>query len=105
MEEQSGNIFFRKNVLEKGQITGNHKHNFDHTTLVVFGAIHVKAKLLDGRVLEQDFYPGEHFLVLANAEHEITSLENNTLFLCIYSHRNPQGEVVQQNIGWHKAYV
>lgn len=104
MEYVSGNIFIRPNVMNKGDKIVGHKHHFDHTSIVFTGAVHVKANLPDGTVIEKDFASASHFLVLADAVHEITALEENTVFWCVYSHRTPQGDVVQENTGWTKAY-
>lgn len=100
----SGNVFIRPNTLQyKGDAVDGHKHNFDHTTIVFKGSVHVKAKLPDGREIEQDFAAPGHFLVLKGVEHEITALEDNTVFWCVYSHRNAQGDVVEDNIGWQST--
>jgi hypothetical protein len=45
-----------------------------------------------------------YVLIVAGAEHEITTLEPGTIIWCVYSHRNAQGEVVQQSEGFRKAY-
>lgn len=104
MEYVSGNIFIRPNELPKaGDKVDGHAHNFDHTTVVFRGSVHVKAKYPDGRVREQDFVGGSEFLVKAEVEHEITALEDNTMFKCYYSHRTPQGDVVQEWDGWLEA--
>lgn len=105
MEWQSGNIFIRRNILERaGDVIDGHAHRFDHTSYVIKGSVRVHAVLLDGREIEQDFHEGDHFLVLAGVTHKITALADGVMFDCLYSHRNPQGEVVQQNIGWNAAY-
>jgi quercetin dioxygenase-like cupin family protein len=105
----SGNIFIRPNQnMKKGDVIQGHKHNFDHTSFVTEGSVHVKAVTPDGRVIESDFgkdYKYRHFLVLADVEHEITALEDGTNFYCIYSHRTPQGEVSISQTGWREAYV
>lgn len=105
-EWKSGNIFIRSNILEhKGDLVDGHCHNFDHTTIVFTGSVHVKAKKPDGAIVEKDFAAPSHFLVEAGTEHEITALEDNTEFWCVYSHRDPQGRVVQEFNGWTKAYA
>lgn len=97
----SGNIFIRPNVLpKKGDKTQGHKHSFDHTTIVFSGSVHVRGVCPDGRIIEQDFHAPSHFLVLKDVEHEITALVDGTTYWCFYSHRDPQGNVVQENIGW-----
>jgi hypothetical protein len=102
----SGNIFIRPNELpEVGDKVDGHKHNFDHTTIVFRGAVHVKAKKPDGTVIERDFEAPSHFLVRADVEHEITATQPNTVFWCVYSHRDPQARIVQHYDGWTPAYV
>lgn len=131
MEWVSGNIFIRPCVMAKGQVIHGHKHNFHHTSIVFTGAVNVKitrqnldmpeeqkaqAKDFfkkigvewmpppDQDIREQEFRAPAHFLVSAGIEHEITALEDNTVFWCVYSHRDPQShEVVQENLGWYAA--
>jgi quercetin dioxygenase-like cupin family protein len=106
MEWISGNLFIRPNVMaKKGEVIDGHKHNFDHTTIVFEGSVHVKGVLPDGRIIERDFHAPAHFLVKAEVEHEITALEDNVTFWCVYSHRTPQGQITQENTGWGQAYV
>ena len=106
MEWISGNIFIRANVLpKKDDGVHGHKHNFDHTAIVFTGSVHVRGVCPDGRIIEQDFTAPSHFLVLKNVEHEITALEDGTSFWCVYSHRNAQGDVVQENIGWLSSEI
>lgn len=104
MEWVSGNIFIRPMQFAKaGEKREGHTHNFDHTTVVFKGAVHVKAKLPNGTVIERDFAAPGHFLVKAEVEHEITALADDTEAWCVYSHRNAQGEVVQEFTGWEDA--
>lgn len=101
----SGNIFIRRNALPAvGDRVDGHRHSFDHTTIVFSGAVRVKAKLPDGQVLERDFEAPAHFLVRADVEHEITATQPQTVFWCVYSHRDPQGRITQQFTGWEDAY-
>lgn len=102
----SGNVFLRENLLEnKGDKCIGHKHNFDHTTFVLRGSIHVKAILPDGRIQEGDFGGDNyHFLTRAGVEHELIANEDNTLFVCTYAHTTPQGTISQVWTGWRKAY-
>lgn len=101
----SGNVYIRDMMLGKGGKIDGHKHNFDHTTIVFKGAVHVKAKCPDGRIIEQDFIAPSHFLVLKDVEHEITAIADDTVFWCVYSHRTPQGEISLENTGWKTGYV
>jgi hypothetical protein len=104
MEWVSGNIFIRKSIMDKaGMVIPGHKHLFDHTTIVFKGSVHVRAKLPDNTIIERDFKAPTHFLVKKDVEHEITALEDDSEFWCVYSHRDPQGEVVQEWTGWREA--
>ena len=105
MEQVSGNIFLRKMHLAKGEVINGHTHNFDHTSIVFTGSVHIKAKLPSGQVVERDFVSPSHCLIKAEVEHEITALEDGTQFWCVYSHRQPNGDIVQEYTGWDKAYV
>lgn len=83
----SGNIFVRANGLQnKGDNVFSHKHDFDHTTIVFKGSIHVKAIEPNGSTLEYDLTSPSYFLVEKGVEHEITALEDNTEYWCVYSH-------------------
>lgn len=104
MEWVSGNVFIRPNTMSKaGDLIQGHKHNFDHTSIVFKGSVRVKA-LLPAGAIEREFKAPAHFLVLKGVEHEITALEDGTEFWCVYSHREPQGDVVQEYTGWYPAY-
>lgn len=101
----SGNIFIRKNILQKlGDECGGHTHNFDHTTIVFRGSVHVVAEFPDGTVHEQTFEAPSHFFVKADVKHAIKALEDNTEFWCVYSHRDPQGRISVEYTGWDEAY-
>lgn len=107
MEWISGNIFIRP---MRGAKTGDlladgHRHNFDHTTIVFKGAVHVEALLPDGRVVTRDFAAPSHFLVKAEVEHKITALADDSEAWCVYAHREPQGDVIQDYTGWEGAYM
>lgn len=100
-EEVSGNIFIRKNMnLQKGQVVPGHKHNFDHTTIVFTGSIRVRTPREGFAV----FRAPDHFLVKKDVMHEITALENNTEFWCVFAHRDDHGEVVQEANGNRESY-
>lgn len=104
-ERVSGNIFIRPMPLPAaGDRIHGHRHNFDHTTIVFAGSVRVVATTPDGRALDREFRAPASFLVRAEVEHEITALEDGTIAWCVYSHRTPQGEVVQEYTGWAGAY-
>jgi len=102
----AGNVFIRPNALPRvGDKVQGHRHNFDHVTMIVKGAVHIRAVKPDGAVIERDFSAGQFCLIKAEVEHEITATADDTLFHCIYAHRTPQGDVVQEFTGWEPAYV
>jgi len=105
MEFVSGNIFIRPNKLRQGQTTEGHAHKFDHTTIVFKGRVHVSATLPDGQRIERDFVAPSYFLVKAEVLHAITALEDGTEYWCVYSHRTPQGDVIQEWDGWKEATI
>ena len=100
-ERVSGNIFIRPSgILAAGKVMPRHVHNFDHTTIVFSGSIRIRADdEAEGCVLKA---PAE-FLVRAGVAHEITALEDGTVYWCVYSHRDAQGEVMQEPNN-HAAY-
>lgn len=110
MELVQGNIFIREMRFEDvGEQTIGHEHNFDHTTYVVRGGIRIEQ--LDAadnvvRAIEKRASDGYNWvLVKAATRHRITALEANTIAHCIYAHRTPQGDVVQEWDGWASSYV
>lgn len=110
MELALGNVFVRdsrsfgEGFSKAGHVVHGHKHNFDHLTLCWGGRIHIKALLPEGRTVETTVEPGDYRLIKAGVEHEITALDDGARFLCIYAHREPQGDVVQHYTGWAEAY-
>lgn len=106
VERQSGNVYIRPIRLEKaGDFTPGHTHNFDHTTIIFKGAVRVVATSPDGSTRTADFPFEDSFLVKADVLHEITALEDDTVYWCVYSHRDAQGEVIQEYTGFDKAYL
>lgn len=109
IEQQLGNIFVRPNTLAKaGDITQGHTHNFDHVTFVIRGSVHVRATLPNGTIVERDFGDGtpngRYFLIRADVTHEFTALVDDVVYVCVYAHRDPQGNVTQHYTGWQEAY-
>jgi hypothetical protein len=119
MEQVIGNIFIRTMFFaKKGDKVDGHTHNFPHATLIPQGAVNVKRrKKLDGKLVligddnyAAKFIAGDvlptHILIEADVHHEITALEDNTVCMCVFAHRDPRtGEVVQDWNGWMGAAV
>lgn len=109
MEYVSGNIFIRVMPFAKaGDVVDGHAHNFDHTTYCPKGALRVEKIVVDGRVYDStEIRASDEFnwaLIEAGVIHRITALEGDSIGHCIYAHRNPQGDVVEQYEGWMKSY-
>lgn len=108
MEYVSGNIFIRETPpMPAGGVVDGHKHNFDHTTYVVKGSFRIEHLNDDGSIVRSvEKHSGQlknWVLIKAGALHRLTALENNSIYHCIYSHRTPQGEIVQEYDGWVEA--
>lgn len=109
MEYIQGNIFVREMYFAKaGDVVEGHRHNFDHTTYVARGALRIESLADDGSVLRsvEKRAGGLNFvLIKAGVQHRITALEDDSMGHCIYAHRTPQGDVVQEYDGWSASYV
>lgn len=122
-----GNIHIRPMLFwRRGFFIPGHQHNFAHTTFFYTGRYRVRRRRGEGPWQEQVFVAPAHCLIEADMEHEITDIRPTlreawrdrellrlwfwNLLLpvnvawCVYSHRDPQGEVIQENIGWSRAY-
>ena len=105
-EWASGNIFIRPVTLAKaGDVMDGHEHEFDHTTIVFTGRVHIHATCKEGCDKEGEFSAPSHALIRKDWRHTITALEDNTVFWCVYSHTTPQGEISQVYDGWAPAYA
>ena len=118
MEYVSGNIFIRTQALMKlGQSVESHAHNFDHTTYVAKGAFRIEqlnpTHWVDGvptafavvRTVEKRAIEMHNWvLVKAGIQHRLTALMDDSLYHCIYSHRIPSGEIVEEYDGWMGGY-
>lgn len=112
MEFRSGNVFIREMHFgapgTPEAVVVGHAHNFDHTTYVARGRILIEELGADGAVVRSAVKAageGRNWvLIKAGVVHRLTSLEDGSIGHCIYSHRNPQGEVVVEYDGWKPAY-
>ena len=98
-----GNIYIRPHNMRDGEMLQGHTHNFDHVTIVFTGKVRVNA-VVSGKTVTAEFTAPAHFLVKAEVEHEITALQDGTCVWCVYAHRTPQADVVQEYTGWPEAY-
>lgn len=125
-----GSQFFRRMSFPvKGDECLTHRHNFPHTTFINRGAL-IGQELVedpDGDVLvmetdaEGKSVPlrfrvvrealkratdGFNFLhIKAGTWHRFIAVEDSSEGYCIFSHRNPLGEVVPDYDGWSPGYA
>lgn len=82
-----GPLFFRRCTLaKKGDKVGGHTHTFDHVTSFIRGSVVVKT--LDpscGCEKEIICVPGDRFLTKAEIVHELTALDDDVMFDCIFA--------------------
>lgn len=90
-----------------GHVIKGHSHNFDHTTYVIKGTILIEELDDLGKVIASTIKTANEglnwVLIKAKVIHRLTSLEDAALGHCIYAHRSPQGDVVQEYNGWEPA--
>ena len=99
-------MFIRPNLLpDVGSDIQGHKHNFDHVSIVFTGAVRVEATGPEGQSITREFEAPAHFLVKADWTHRIVALAPQTWVWCVYAHRTPQADVVQEWTGWEPAYT
>jgi quercetin dioxygenase-like cupin family protein len=107
----TGNIAIREMTFggKAGTVVPGHEHNFDHMSYVPRGAARFELLGADDEVLKsivKRATDGFNFILIkAGLRHRITALTDDALVHCVYSHRTPQGDVVQEYDGWSRAYV
>ena len=109
MEYVSGNNFIRPmQFIHQGEVVDGHAHNFDHTTYCTRGAVRIEKLDADGTTVQTvELHAVRNYnwaLIKAGVCHRITALADDSMCHCIYAHRTPQGEIVQQFDGWSPAY-
>lgn len=86
-----------------------HEHNYDHVTLVIRGRVRVSYSWVDGGKTitgpDKEFGQGEEVVIKAGVRHTLKALEANTVYKCIFSHRDFDGLVTQTYVGHEAAYV
>lgn len=119
MEHVMGNIFFRTagEPMAEGAIVETHAHNFDHVTFIVKGRMKIEqlepidpdesppTKFRTVQTVEKAAYAYHPFVLIKKGVwHRLTSLEDHSMYYCVYSHRRPDtGEVVEEYTGWREA--
>lgn len=85
-----GNIWVRQNYLQHaGDKVGGHIHYFDHVSLLAKGSVEVR---IDGK--EPHVFKAPTFIVIRKQHrHEITALEDDTSWYCVFAARDIDGSV------------
>jgi hypothetical protein len=86
-----GNIWIRSHYFPKAGVNndGGHKHNFDHTTLLARGKIRVRVP----GFAPKEFTAPTFIIIKKEHKHEITALEDDTLYYCVFAVRDIDGNV------------
>lgn len=104
-----GPIGIREYTLgKKCEINEGHEHNYDHTTIVINGGIKVTYSYeQDGKTVEGEsgeFYQGQAVCIKAGVKHAVKALSDNTKYMCVFSHRDFDGVVVEDYNGNLEAH-
>lgn len=84
-----GNIWVRQNWMRKsGDVVGGHLHYHDHVSLLVQGRVSVEI----GDEPAKEFSAPTFIVVRKEHRHRITSLEDNTIWYCVFAQRDINGE-------------
>lgn len=107
--ELVGPVGIRQIHLEKQcESHQGHQHNYDHTTVIIRGRVKVQYRYeKDGQTVEgesEEFGQGETIFIRKNVFHTIIALEDNTLYFCVFSHRDFDGIVTETYVGNQRAY-
>lgn len=87
-----GNIWVKQNWLGvKGDKGGGHAHDHDHMTLLVKGTVSIVVD--DG---EPKIFTAPTFIGIRKGKrHEITALENDVIYFCLFALRDVDGNVME----------
>lgn len=88
------NVWIRQRLFQKvGEKIGGHKHKYDHVSLLAKGSAKVE---VDG--VEKIFESPTFIVIRKDKIHNVTALEEGTLWYCIFADRSMDGEVYDPEI-------
>ncbi len=91
-----GNIWVRQHILERaGETSPGHIHYFDHVTLLTKGSVRVEVEGKDPK----EFTAPTFIVIRKDQMHNITALEDDVNYYCVFALRNIDGEVVEDIFG------
>jgi hypothetical protein len=87
-----GNIWVRQNYMEKtGDMLGGHAHTHDHVSLLTSGSVEVTVN--NG---EPKHFTAPTFIVIRKGlRHKIVALEDKTVWYCVFSMRDIDGDTTE----------
>jgi quercetin dioxygenase-like cupin family protein len=90
----TGNVYTRMMVFENvGDVEQGHTHEFDHLTLLATGSLKIVA---NG---QETIFNSPHMIwINKDVQHELTSLEPNTVAYCIHAVHGKNGDVVSPDM-------
>lgn len=92
------NIYVKKMLFEQqGTVYCGHHHSYDHITLVSSGKVRVRFGPVPEAFLppeEKEYAATSMFITRSFREHEIMSLEDNTVVCCIHAIRQEDGQII-----------
>lgn len=98
------NLHVNVNAMKlKGDVIKGHSHRFGHLSLCSKGSIGVMADI-DGRIVKTIIRAGRGVFIKEHIRHTIVALEDDSMFVCVFSQRNPDGSVAERFTGWPEMY-
>ena len=92
------NVYLKKMNFKEENITYcGHYHEYDHVTLIASGRVRVKFSSIPEMGIPEEikeYSAVSTFVTRSFREHEITSLEPNTMVCCIHGIREDNGEII-----------
>lgn len=88
------NIWIRQKVFNNiNETIGGHKHKYDHISLLASGSAKVEVDSI-----EKIFKAPTFIIIRKDKIHNVTALENNTLWYCIFANRDIDGQVYDKDL-------
>lgn len=99
IERIIGPLAYRDFYLKKGEIIAWDRHDFDHNTQMWWGLVHAKVRTAGGNEFEKTIRAGDILLIKKEYWHQLAALDDSH-FSCVFPHRAPDGEIVEEYSGW-----
>lgn len=98
------NLHVNVNAMKsKGDAIKGHSHQFGHLSLCAKGSIGIEAEV-NGQIVKTIVRAGRGVFIKEYIRHTIVALEDDSMFICVFSQRNPDGSVAEKFTGWPENY-